>query len=80
MNITKLIEMLPTNVKTNIINFVNGTINGHDKVCRVVLDRKLSNDEIKEIEKIKGIYKVGTYSLKYAPEIKKSFIDIKGWI
>ena len=80
MNITKLIEMLPTNVKANIIDFVNGTVNEHDKVCRVVLDRKLTNEETKEIEKIKGMSKIGTYSLKYAPEIKKSFIDIKGWI
>lgn len=78
MDITTLIENLPTDVKGSVIDFEDVQLKNPKKdAIRVTLSRLLTDDEkafMKRNKKIVGVDCVCQY--RYAPEIKKSYFYV----
>lgn len=76
MDITRLVELLPSSVKCDVIDFVTVKLKDGRVATRVLLDRLLTAEE-KKIMKSKhfvGLDCVAQY--RYAPEIKKSYFYV----
>lgn len=76
MNITKIIELLPDSVKSNIIDFQDVKMKSGGNGTRVVLDRVLTDIEK---HKMKNNHIIGIDCIavnKYAPELKRSYFYI----
>lgn len=80
LDITKLIDLLPDDVKKDIIDFTDVKLKDGRIATRVVLDRLLTEDEKKYLssgrckKRILGVDCVAQY--RYAPEIKKSYFYV----
>lgn len=78
MDITRLMdERIPESIKTNIIDFVDGKLEGKD-VTRVLVDKLFNADEEEALSKLKFVIYNSNMVCHYrfAPEIKKSYFYI----
>lgn len=76
MDITKLVELLPSSVKCDTIDFVTVKLKDGRIATRVLLDRLLTAEEKKSM---KSRHFVGLDCVAYyhdAPEIKKSYFYV----
>lgn len=73
MNITKLIELLPDSVKSDVVDFAQVKMKDGKIGTRVLLDRLLTDAEKQAMKNnhFVGLDCVACY--RYAPEIKKSY-------
>ena len=76
MNISKLIELLPDTVKTDIIDFSDVKMKTGKNGIRITLDRLLTDTEKQQMNNkhFVGLDCIATY--RYAPEIKKSYFYV----
>ena len=76
MNISKLIELLPDTVKTDIIDFSDVKMKTGKNGIRVTLDRLLTDTEKQQMNNnhFVGLDCIAAY--RYAPEIKKSYLYV----
>lgn len=76
MNISKLIELLPDTVKTDIIDFSDVKMKTGKNGIRVTLDRLLTDTEKQQMNNkhFIGLDCIAVY--RYAPEIKKSYFYV----
>lgn len=81
MDVYKLINNLPDEIKDKIISFDNGKLKTKDgmiDVTRVVFADEFSNEIIEKLKKNKKFVGVGSVAThKYAPEIKHSYFYVK---
>ena len=77
---TRLIMSLPDWIKECVLDFETGTLPHKGKrvdVVAVVLDHMLTDDEAREIERIRKCVKVSCGYYSYATEIKKAVLYFK---
>ena len=76
MDITRLLELLPDSVKSDIVDFTDVKMKTGKTGTRITLDRLLTEAEKEEMQSphIIGLECVASY--RYAPEIKKSYFYI----
>lgn len=79
MDITKIIETLPAELKNSVVEFQQGRIKREGELIpciRVLFERDTPTDLFKNI-KSKRYLGSGVAQYKYAPEIKYPYIYIK---
>lgn len=81
MNIAKMIELLPSSVKHDLIDFKDGRLKVGNKtydVTRMFVGHILTEEEKESLRKSKLILNIdGVWTHRYAPEIKGSYFDMK---
>ena len=83
MNIARLIELLPDQLKSITIDFQDVvSVKNHYNGIRVMFERELTEEEKEQLLKIdarrkrKIVGSIGTANYKYAPEIKHGYVTI----
>lgn len=76
MSIDRIIEALPSSVKTDIIDFTDVKMKTGKSGVRITLDHILTEAEKLQMKskRIIGLDCIATY--RYAPEIKKSYFYV----
>lgn len=76
MSIEKLIDLLPTSVRCDAVDFKDVRLKDGRSAIRVTIDRLLTHDEKDKMtsKRFVGLDCVCFY--KYAPEIKKSYFYV----
>lgn len=77
MEIYKLIDCLPDSVKADLMDFNDIRLKDGRTAIRVTVDRLITEDEEKEMQKSKHLVGVGCVAqYRYAPEIQKSYFYV----
>ena len=74
--VARIVESLPDDVKKHVYDIRDVRLKSGKTVLRLMLDRLLTEDEKAELRKRKSVYGFGHGHYEYAPELKRSFIDI----
>jgi hypothetical protein len=77
MNITKIIEVLPTSVKLDVIDIATVRLKTGTIATRIILTRVLTDEEKTELLKNNKIVGFGIGSFENFPENKNSYFYLK---
>jgi hypothetical protein len=77
MDITKIIEILPTSVKLDVMDFTTVRLKTGEIATRIILTRVLTDEEKTELLKNNKIAGFGVGSFSNFPEDKKSYFYLK---
>jgi hypothetical protein len=77
MDIAKIIEVLPTSIKLDVMDFTTVKLKTGEVATRIILTRVLTGEEKKELLKNNKIAGFGIGTFDNAPEDKKSYFYLK---
>lgn len=76
MDITTLIDKVPPTVRPDILDFTDVRLKDGRYAIRVLVDRLLTDEELKMMASKKFIIGFGIATYRYAPEIKKHYFYV----